>query len=96
MTDHDVLRYLHLVDRKLTIMTSGIHWKPEYETELKNINKDLCKLRMLMDEEYKRREENRPSTHNKLKNFQKEMDKGDKVGGKKHNPPQKEQECKNR
>ena len=49
-----------------------------------------------MEEEYKRREENRPSTHNKLKNFQKEMDKGDKVGGKKHNPPQKEQECKNR
>ena len=55
MTDHDVLRYLYLVDRKLTILTSGIHWKSEYGTELEQIDKGLCKLKVLVDEEYEKR-----------------------------------------
>lgn len=55
MTNHDVLRYLYLVDRKLTILTSGIHWKSGYGTELEQIDKELCKLKVLVDEEHKKR-----------------------------------------
>jgi len=55
MTQKDVLRYLYLVDRRLTILTSGVHWKPEYETELKDIDKELSELRFLADEERKKK-----------------------------------------
>lgn len=55
MTDYDVLRYLYLVDRKLTILTSGIHWKSEYGTELEQIDKELCKLRVSVNEEHAKR-----------------------------------------
>lgn len=50
MTQKDVLRYLYLVDRRLTILTSGVNWKPEYETELKDIERELSELRFLLDE----------------------------------------------
>ncbi len=38
LKDNDIIRYLELVDRKLSIETSGINWKPEYESELEYIN----------------------------------------------------------
>lgn len=57
MTQNDVLRYLYLVDRRLTILTSGFHWKPEYETELVTIDKELSELRILVDEEHRKREQ---------------------------------------
>lgn len=56
MTEKDVLRYLALVDRKLTIyINSGINWKPEYEDELTGIDKELSQLRILVDAEHSRR-----------------------------------------
>ena len=56
MTEKDVLRYLGLVDRKLTIYAnSGINWKPEYEEELANIDKELAELRVLIDAEHVKR-----------------------------------------
>ena len=57
MTEKEVLRYLSLVDRKLTIyLNSGINWKPEYEEELVSIDKELEQLRILIDAEHARRE----------------------------------------
>lgn len=56
MTEKDVLRYLGLVDRKLTIyVNSGINWKSEYEEELANIDKELAELRVLIDAEHAKR-----------------------------------------
>lgn len=56
MTDKEVLRYLTLVDRKLDIcLNSGVNWKPEYEEELTNIDKELSKLRILVEAEHTRR-----------------------------------------
>ncbi len=58
MTEKEVLRYLSLVDRKLTIyVNSGTNWKPEYEEELANIDKELAQLRALIDDEHKQTEE---------------------------------------
>ena len=57
MTQNDVLRYLYLVDRRLTILTSGIHWEPEHERELKDIEKELPGLRSLVDNEHRKREQ---------------------------------------
>lgn len=51
MTDKEVVRYLTLVDRKLTILTAGIHWKPEYGPELEAIDKEIKGLRRLVDQE---------------------------------------------
>ena len=57
MTEKEVLRYLSLVDRKLTIyLNSGINWKPEYEEELVSIDKELEQLRILIDAEHARKE----------------------------------------
>ena len=57
MTEKEVLRYLSLVDRKLTIyLNSGINWKLEYEEELVSIDKELEQLRILIDAEHARRE----------------------------------------
>lgn len=55
MTQKDVLRYIDLVDRRLTILTSGVNWKPEYKTELEDIDRELSKLRFLVDEEHRKR-----------------------------------------
>ena len=51
--EKEILRYLSLVDRKLTIhLNSGIDWKPEYEEELANIDIELAKLRILVEAEH--------------------------------------------
>ena len=53
MTEKEILRYLSLVDRKLVLhLSSGINWKPEYETELADIERELEKLRILVEEEH--------------------------------------------
>lgn len=57
MTDKDVVRYLQLVDRKLSILTAGIDWRPEYGPELEAIDKEIGGLRRLIDREHARREE---------------------------------------
>ena len=50
MPEKEVVRYLSLVDRKLTIYTnSGINWEPGYEDELASIDKELAKLRTIID-----------------------------------------------
>ena len=41
MTEKEVLRYLALVERRLFILTAGIHWKPDYASELKAIDQEL-------------------------------------------------------
>ena len=53
MTEKEILRYVSLVDRKLELhLSSGINWKPEYETELADIERELEKLRILVEEEH--------------------------------------------
>ncbi len=52
MTEKEVLRYLALVERRLFILTAGIHWKPDYASELKAIDQELAKLRVLVDKEH--------------------------------------------
>lgn len=45
-TEKKILRYLHLVDRRLyIIMHSGIEWRPEYGPEMDQIDKELLQLR---------------------------------------------------
>lgn len=55
MTDKEVVRYLQLVDRKLSILTAGIAWKPEYGPELEAIDKEIKGLRRLVDQEHTER-----------------------------------------
>ncbi len=55
LTDKDVTRYLWLVDRKLSLLTSGIKWKPEYGPELEAIDKEIKELRGPIDQEHARR-----------------------------------------
>lgn len=52
MGEKEVLRYLLLVDRRLTIITSGVSWKSEYNEELKSIDEELDGLRVLIDAEH--------------------------------------------
>lgn len=53
MGEKEILRYLSLVDRKLTIhLSSGINWKPEYEEELANIDRELAEFRILIEAEH--------------------------------------------
>lgn len=57
MDAREVNRYLELVDRRLFILVhSGIDWKPEYETELETIDKELVGLRELVDQEHEKKE----------------------------------------
>lgn len=56
MTEKEVVRYLSLVDRKLTIYTnSGSNWEPGYEDELATIDKELAQLRTIIDAEHEKR-----------------------------------------
>ena len=58
MTENEVLRYLYLVDRRITIlMDSGVNWKPEYGPELEAIDRELSVLRELVDAEHQRQEQ---------------------------------------
>lgn len=56
LKDNDIIRYLELVDRKLSIETSGINWKPEYESELEYINSEITCLRAIIDAEHAKRD----------------------------------------
>lgn len=56
MKEKDILRYLYLVDRRLTILCSGVNWKPEYKKELEDIDRELKPLRALVDKEHFNRE----------------------------------------
>ena len=54
MEEKQILRYLELVNRRLyIIMHSGISWKPEYESEMEEIDKELVELRKLVDVAHK-------------------------------------------
>ncbi len=57
MGEKEILRYLFLIDRRLAIVTSGIHWKPEYENELNSIDVELTDLWALVDAEHVNREQ---------------------------------------
>ena len=57
MGEKEILRYLFLIDRRLDIVTSGIHWKPEYENELNSIDVELTDLRAFVDAEHVNREQ---------------------------------------
>lgn len=57
--EKEILRYLYLVDRRLTIVTSGINWKPEYDDEMKGIDMELANLRELVDAEHTKREQSK-------------------------------------
>lgn len=54
MTDQDVVRYLELVNRRLKLSMSGVNWKPEYEQELEEIEKELAELIPLAEYERER------------------------------------------
>ncbi|GLB28154.1 hypothetical protein LAD12857_00770 [Lacrimispora amygdalina] len=58
MTAADVIRYLALVERRMFIIEhSGMSWRPEYEPELKSIDRELVKLRRVIDAEHAKRKE---------------------------------------
>lgn len=49
-TDHDVLVYLDLVQRRTHILLhSGIDWKPEYGPELAAIDQQLSAYRLRIE-----------------------------------------------
>ena len=55
MNEEQVARYIHLAYRKSSIIAhSG--WKPEYETEMQQINQELALLRPLVDQAHARKE----------------------------------------
>ncbi len=50
MSDKQVLKYLHLVDRRLyIILNSGINWKPEYGPELEKIDRELAEMQKTVE-----------------------------------------------
>ena len=58
VSEDQIMRYLDLVDRRMyIIMHSGVDWQPSYGPELESINKELSELRVLVDLEHQRREE---------------------------------------
>lgn len=57
MTGRQVSRYIDLVSRRTFILLhSGIDWKPEYEAEMQQIDRELAKLRPQVEQEHRRRE----------------------------------------
>lgn len=59
MNKHDVSKYIDLLHRRTFILLhSDIDWKPEYETELQQINQELDLLRSLVDQEHSRKVRN--------------------------------------
>lgn len=66
MTDKQICRYTALVARKAKIYSrySGIHWKPEYGAELEKIDRELSKLRPLVEQEHQKRKEGKRCTNN--------------------------------
>lgn len=51
----EILRYLYLVERRFTILTSGANWQPQYELELEDIDKELKQLREVVEAEHNKR-----------------------------------------
>lgn len=50
LSEEQVTRYLQLTDRRMFIvMHSGASWKPEYDQELKEIDRELVALRTAID-----------------------------------------------
>lgn len=62
MTEKQITRYLDLSVRMLELLLSGINWKPEYETELEAIKKELYESRPLIDAEHEKKERERHDT----------------------------------
>lgn len=51
MTPEQVITYINLIHCRNFILThSGIDWKPEYTQEMEWINKELSKLRPVVEE----------------------------------------------
>lgn len=58
MTGEQINRYLDLVKRRLFILNhSGIDWKPEYAEELKQIDQELGRLRLIVEQARKEKQE---------------------------------------
>lgn len=58
MTATDVIQYLALADRRMFIIEhSGVSWRPEYGPELESIDRELARLRKVIDAEHIRRKE---------------------------------------
>lgn len=58
MTAEQVNRYLDLVNRRLYILVhSGVDWKPEYETEIQQIDRELAELRPIVEQARKEKEQ---------------------------------------
>lgn len=56
LTVNKIARYTALVDRRqYIIMHSGENWQPEYEDELREIDRELAELRLLVEAEQERR-----------------------------------------
>ena len=56
MTPEQVTKYLDLINRRLYILAhSGIHWKPEYASELEQIDQEIEKLRPIVEQERARK-----------------------------------------
>lgn len=51
MTDQQVVRYLELVSRRLELMMIGKGWKPEYDAEMEEIERELAELIPLVEQE---------------------------------------------
>lgn len=50
MTEKQVSRYIDLVHRKTYILThNGVGWKPEYASEMEQIDRELKTLRPLVE-----------------------------------------------
>lgn len=57
MGEKEILRYLSLVARRLEIIiNSCINWKPEYDEEMKSIDKEIAQLRVLINAEHIKRD----------------------------------------
>ncbi|MDO5808457.1 MAG: excisionase family DNA-binding protein [Lachnospiraceae bacterium] len=58
MTAEQINRYLDLVNRRLYILVhSGIDWKPEYETELQQIDREIAEMRPIVEQARKEKEQ---------------------------------------
>lgn len=58
MTEEQINRYLDLVNRRLYILVhSGIDWKPEYETELQQIDRELAEMQPIVEQARKEKEQ---------------------------------------
>ena len=57
MTPEQVTEYLDLINRRLYILThSGIHWKPEYQQELAEIDQKIEELQSTVEQARKEKE----------------------------------------